>query len=272
MGSLPIFFDAVYDLSKMYLSETWTSSIKFRCLSVHALSTGLSLDKTCTRELDICDYLGVSPSHPPYVVHLFLDPEKYDKPPLPGEPISKNPHWMQLKDALELAAHTSGSPIMCNGEMDYRRFKCKLCNCVYKPKLGKKDGAPWQDDCINMDKGGRRQVGRSQSKRTRTTQALTSDKLCPFGFTVKWNRFGFYITLVNKASCFNHEKHLKGDLSKLALPMQLIPEAEKDILRSMSDACIGPAVGRDYIFTKLGKFITKAQIAYIYRPNSGILP
>jgi hypothetical protein len=67
---------------------------------------------------------------------------------------------------------------------------------------------------------------------------------------------------VNKASCSNHENHLKGDLSKLALPMQLIPEAGKDIFRSMSDACIGPAVGRDYVFTKLGKFITKAQIAY----------
>jgi hypothetical protein len=81
-------FNAVDDLSKMNLSETWTGSIKFRCLSVHALSTGLSLDKTYTRKVDICDYLGVSPSHPPYVVHLFLDPpEKYEKPPLPGEPI-----------------------------------------------------------------------------------------------------------------------------------------------------------------------------------------
>jgi hypothetical protein len=49
---------------------------------------------------------------------------------------------MQLKDALEPAAHTSGSPIMCNGGMDYRRVKCKLRNRVYKPKLGKKDGAP----------------------------------------------------------------------------------------------------------------------------------
>jgi hypothetical protein len=61
-----------------------------------------------------------------------------------------------------------------------------------------------------MDKGGRRQDGKSQSKRTRTTQALTSDKLCPFGFTVKWNHFGFYITLVKKAGCSNHENHLKG--------------------------------------------------------------
>jgi hypothetical protein len=30
----------------------------------------------------------------------------------------------------------------------------------------------------------------------------------------------------------------------------------------MSDACIGPVVGRDYIFSKLGKYITKAQTAY----------
>jgi hypothetical protein len=27
--------------------------------------------------VDICEYLGLSPSDPPFVVHLFLDPEKY---------------------------------------------------------------------------------------------------------------------------------------------------------------------------------------------------
>jgi hypothetical protein len=30
----------------------------------------------------------------------------------------------------------------------------------------------------------------------------------------------------------------------------------------MSDACIGPGVGRNYVFSKLGKYITRAQIAY----------
>ena len=44
--------------------------------------------------------------------------------------------------------------------------------------------------------------------------------------------------------------------------MQLIPDKEKEILRSMSEACIGAAVGRNYVFSKLGKYITKAQIAY----------
>ena len=114
-----------------------------------------------------------------------------------------------------------------------------------------------------MDKGGRRAQGRSLSRRTRTTQALTCGQLCPFAFTVKWDFFGFYITLARLGSgCPHHENHLKGDLSKLAMPMQLIPEKEKEILRSMSNACIGAAVGRNYVFSKLGKYITKAQIAY----------
>ena len=256
-------FDAVDDLSKMYMSETWTGSIQFRCLPVPGLLIGLPLDQTSICQVDICDYLGPSSLHTPFAARLYLDPEKYDKPPLEGDPISKNPHRIQQKDALEAAHHTSGSPIMCNGGSPHnRQFKCKLRNRLYQPKPGKKDGEPRQDDCINMDKGGRRRDGRSQSKRTRTTQALTPDKLCPFRLTIKWDLSGFYITLVNKGGCPTHENHLKGDLSKLSLPMQLIPEKEKDILRSMSDACIGPAVGRNYVFSKLGKFITKAQIAY----------
>jgi hypothetical protein len=86
--------------------------------------------------------------------------------------------------------------------------------------------------------------------------------LCPFKLTVKWDSFGFYITLEKSSyGCPNHENDIKGDLSKLTLPMRLIPEKEKQILQSMSDACIGPAVGRNYIFSRLGKFITRSQLA-----------
>ena len=65
-------------------------------------------------EVDICDYLGNLTPHI-YIRRLYLDPEKYDKPPLNGEHVADNPHWKQLKTALEAAAHTSGSPIICNG-------------------------------------------------------------------------------------------------------------------------------------------------------------
>jgi hypothetical protein len=153
---------------------------------------------------------------------------------------------------------------MCNGgKFHNRTFQCKLRNRVYRSKSTKIDCQPRQDDCINQDKGGRRAEGRSLSKRTRTTQALTLADTCPFRFTVKWDYFGFYVTVEKiNFGCSKHENHLKGDLSKLALPIQLIPENEKEILRSMAVACIGSAVGRNYVFSKLGKFITKAQIAY----------
>jgi hypothetical protein len=259
-----ILFDAIDELSKRYLSETWTGSILFRSLPVHQLSIGLPLDMLAIEQIDICDYLGQS-KHP--TIHrLYLDPQKYDKPPLEGELIGDNPNWKLLKDALQVAGHASGSPIMCNGgkKDSSRIFKCKLRNRLYRPKLfGKKDGAPREDDCINMDKGGRRPDGKAQSKRTRTTQALTKDRMCSFAFSVKWDLFGFYVTVPTiRSGCPNHDNHPKSDLSKLTLPMQLIPEREKEILQSMADACIGSAFGRNYVFSKLGKFITSAQITH----------
>jgi hypothetical protein len=80
-----------------------------------------------------CDYLGWSSSLHPFVGCLYLHPKKHDKPPLDGESLRKNAHWTQLKDALQLAAHTSGSPVMwCNGGRENCTFQCKLRNHLYR--------------------------------------------------------------------------------------------------------------------------------------------
>jgi hypothetical protein len=195
-----------------------------------------SLHKAATKKVDICGYLGQSTDPP--IHRLYLDPEKYDKPPLDGESMIANPHWIKLKAALEVAAHSSGSPIICNGGIKNvsRNFRCKLRNRICRNKT-KKDGAPRQDDCINMDKGGRRPQGRSECKGTRTTQALEKDEKCPFHFTVKCDSFGFCITLLHAGTgCPNHANHIQADLSKLSLPMQLLPDSEKEILQSMARA------------------------------------
>jgi hypothetical protein len=56
-------------------------------------------------------------------------------------------------------------------------------------------------------------------------------EVCPFKFTVKWDLYGFYVTVEKKGfGCPNHENHIKGDLSKCSLPIQLIPDKEKEIL------------------------------------------
>jgi hypothetical protein len=55
-------------------------------------------------------------------------------------------------------------------------------------------------------------------------------------------------------------------LDWLTLPLKLIPEKEKETLQDMCQAAIGNAVGRNYIFSKMGKFISKAQLAYFNSP------
>ena len=76
-------FDAIDDLSQMYLTDQWTGSIKFRCLPVNRLMIGLPLDKlSIVQEIDICDYLGYSNSDRT-VSRLYLDPHTYDQPATP---------------------------------------------------------------------------------------------------------------------------------------------------------------------------------------------
>jgi hypothetical protein len=93
------------------IEQKRTGSIEFCILPVQRLILGLSLDKMSIKEVDICDYLSWS-SLCPSVVCLYLDPQEYDKPPLNGEPLQTNLHWMQLKDTLDVAAHTSGLPVI----------------------------------------------------------------------------------------------------------------------------------------------------------------
>jgi hypothetical protein len=132
-------------------------------------------------------------------------------------------------EELEAAAHTPGSPIMCNGGNAYRRqiqmmqaLQLRVYNKSRFPK--NKSDAPQQDNRINMDRGaGRRPEGRSRSKRTRTTQALTCEpfimpiwRYCQHG--IVW---GFYFTFVRQgwSGCPHCKNHPKGDLSKLSLPL-----------------------------------------------------
>ena len=137
-------FDAINELSAKYLNEKWTGSIEFCSLPVHQIIIRLPLGKTCMDDINICDYLGQSKY--PSVHRLYLDPEKYDKPPLIGESIAKNPHPMKLRSALEAAAHYSGSPIMSDGgRSNFRSFKSKKLRnrrCIQAKEVTKERWRP----------------------------------------------------------------------------------------------------------------------------------
>ena len=61
---------------------------------------------------------------------------------------------------------------------------------------------------------------------------------------------------------------MADSLNKLSLPLNLVPDNEKQILQSMCEAAIGNGVGRNYVFSRLGRFINTAQLAYFNSPPS----
>jgi hypothetical protein len=81
-------FDAVDDLSQMYLTDKWTGSIKFHCLPVKRGMIGLPLDKTCIKYVDICDFLGYSTCDRS-VLRLYLDPRNMTNHPSLENPSPK---------------------------------------------------------------------------------------------------------------------------------------------------------------------------------------
>jgi hypothetical protein len=255
-------FNAIDSLSEKLLHPVSVGTIPFKCVPISKTYVGQEPLMCNIQVLDICQYLGKS-SKFPLISRLYLDPGVYKDPPAPDTSVAGNTCYEMLKSDLMCTASSAGSPLMCNGGgKHYRFFRCKLKNRIFRASQGKKKDAPRQDDCINQDKGGRRTGGRALSKRTRTTQALVKDDVCCFSFRVEWDSFGFFVNTNRTAGNPMHSNHVLDGLNQLTLPLNLLPQQEKDILRHMTDAAIGSAVGRNYVFSKLGRFITTAQLAY----------
>jgi hypothetical protein len=119
-----------------------------------------------------------------------------------------------MEAVLTIVHSAAVSETMCTRQSLVSRWRDPVC----------------EDDCINQDKGRRCVDGRSKSKRTWTTQALTSHKICPFSFRVRWDQFGFYIATNRQAGCPTHCNHLSDGLDKLTLPIKLLPVLEQETL------------------------------------------
>jgi hypothetical protein len=200
---------------------------------------------------------------------LYLDPSICPNPPSVGKDPCKNKLLAQTKLDLQSAANDSGSPIICNGGGPLaRQFQCEHCNKVYSSKSSpaRNPEDHRQGALINTDKGGRRNGGQTEAKQVRTTKAVSSDRLCKFGFRLLWDTHGFYISTLGSGVPF-HNYHPCVDPKNLTIPRRLLPEDEEEQLKSMTQACVGSAVGRNYIFSKLGKHIAKSQIVCLNTPK-----
>ena len=257
----------------------WTATIPFLCVPFMDCMAGEPLPSPVL--LDICAYLG--PPNPlvttriPLVTRLYLDPLTYHSPPNERDDVQKNNHFNLLRNEILSRSLDAGSPVFANGGGKNKKlFQCILHSRLHKKKPTTDSSADSpsdspayrQDSMINSKARGSRVNGRSLTRRTRTTQAQSVDDICYFRFTVKWDNYGFYIPVTRCNGCPTHRNHISEGLNKRTIPLKLVPEHEKETLRDMCEAAIGGGPGRNYVFSRLGKYITKSQIAYLNSPDN----
>jgi hypothetical protein len=118
-----------------------------------------------------------------------------------------------------------------------------------------------QDSIVDCDKAGRRPSGRAKARRTQTSKAVNGQSCCPFKFVIGWDEKGYY--LIQTAGNHKHVGHPKTDPEKTSIATRLLSKEEHAALHHQAVACAGAGVGRNYIYSKLGKYINRATIAYI---------
>ena len=241
--------------------KAWTGSILFS-FDINA-TAALSPSSKLT-SLDICSLIGKKKKLANDI--YYFDRFKYP-PPAPGTKKipPKDRVFELLKNDLRKASIEHGSPVLANGsdKNGDRIFKCSNCHRLYKRKSQTTscEGDYRVDSIVNSDKKGRRKSGRSLPRRTSTQRAKEKDKVCQFSFQVAWNGTGYYLKQTSGSSTHKHHPKIRPDL--IPVPTSLIPKEERENLMAMADGCLGAAVGRNFLHSKLGKYISSAKIAYI---------
>ena len=126
------------------------------------------------------------------------------------------------------------------------------------------------DSMVNSDKAGRREQGKSKSRRTSTKLCLPGEVTCKFRIVVAWDEIGFY--LVQQNGCPYHNGHPKFAHQHLAIPTRLIPKKEQEVMANLAQSCIGAVACRNYAVSRMGKFLPKASVQFLQNtptPNFG---
>jgi hypothetical protein len=216
------------------------------------------------QEVDICSYMASAISCG--LNKLYVDTFTYP-PPAKGlkKMPPKDPTWLRLSKDIQSAAQDGGSPVIMNGSngrADSRKFVCTFCYRMYSPpKNGKKSGEYRKDGIVNVDKGGQRCVGKTLVRRTATKCAIVPGEICPYRLVIKWDEIGFYFDTKLGSPC--HKYHIQMKPEIMQVPTQLISQEEKENLDALAESGLGANVGQSFIHSKLGKYVSRANITYI---------
>lgn len=253
--------------------EPWVGSIPFQLYkwdkTMGSVSSIFNNDITV---VDIATYLNGQDKS---TERLYFCAATYPPPPSSKEKIPNNFNsWIRLKRDLEKSALASGSPVLSNGgKINSSGNHCKIfvCSYCYRNKRDSKAKQPTEKmphrstTLINDRRNSRGLEGKKGVKRVKMTH---KNEICKFGFSIMWDEYGYFVTLIRKSGHQLHNGHPKHhDPSLIPIPSRLLDEEEEETVNYVVESACNKAAGRNYMFKRMGKFISSMKIAYLNEKN-----
>ncbi len=199
------------------LSSDWKGKIMFPCHVVYdcASITNSTSITDSPPIVNICDYVGGQVYN---AKRLYLSPTDYPPPTSTSDMLSSKAHlcmgWVKLCRKLIVAAHESGSPIVCNGSHksnpDNRVFWCGMLYQLTRPPTAMQISTdhPLQTTTLINDRKNNRVDGIHGLKHIKTMDQRNCT--CSFCFLVMWQTgIVFFIELEKCAGELFHCFHQK---------------------------------------------------------------
>jgi hypothetical protein len=189
---------------------------------------------------------------------------------------AKDPAWHQLCTDLMRVAHTAGMSVISNGSTGSTRKMICTYGIFYDKRCSEKNSLIHDDaykrSTLNADYRNQRDTGRKLHRRTSTAKPKKEEAQSPCKWKLQFcqDENGFFMKC-GTASC-KHTGHPPPLSSSLQTMRQRILDTyDKDTLTQLGRSHANAGVGRNYIFSKTGKFMSRSQIRYLYS-DSWTLP
>ncbi len=269
----------IIDTNVHCIVEPWAGSIPFplykwnkKILNVKSIFDNQSFDN---QPINI-DIAACVNGQDKSTNRLYFCPKTYPPPKSSSSPITKEQtSWINLKRDLEKSALVSGNPILCNGGQKLSSGQyCKVFKCTYCYRNRRKSRAvettenmPQRSTTLtNNRKNSRGTDGKNGVKRVKMTK---KHEVCKFNFSILWDEFGFYVSLLRKRGNHLHNGHPKPyDPTSIPIPTRLLDEEEEETINHVIESACNKAAGRNYMFKRMGKFISSMKVTYLNRKNN----
>ena len=201
-------------------------------------------------------------------------------PPLGKKEIDDNDHEEcshvldKLKMDIFTAAHDVGTVLISNGSVNNVKTSKKIrCGSAHRQVRETTSTSTTNFDglrkvsLVNNAKHTRK-LGRGAPNTPRKTTSKDHGHSCKFGFIIKCDRYGYFVTLQYNGGNPTHTGHPRClNPSLTPYPKRLMTEEMIRAAKQAMDAQSSKAAGRNFIFGQFGKYIGTMKIAYLSSRN-----